>query len=125
MAECVAALPSEKVRIADHPVQCYRADQNSRSEPFIRTIIDQMKTANITVVFVPGTDKNPKDRNENVFYELGVAHAMGLPTIIYAKDYKRMPADLRHLNIIIDKNRLTDSVKEVLSKDEYHPVFVA
>ncbi len=115
----------ENLKIAGHRVKCDRADQNRRSEPFIRTIIEQMKTANITVVLVPGKEDSPTNRNENVFYELGAAHAMGLPTIIYAKDYRRMPADLRHLNIITDENRLTDSLKEVLSKDEYHPVYVA
>jgi hypothetical protein len=84
-----------------------------------------MKTANVTVVLVPGTGQKASDRNENVFYELGVAHAIGLPTIIYAEHYKRMPADLRHLNIISDNKRLIESVKEVLGKDEYHPVYVA
>lgn len=115
----------ERLKIAEHSVQCHRADQNSRSEPFIRTIIEQMKSANVTVVLVPGEHDCPENRNENVFYELGAAHSMGLPTIIYAKDFKRMPADLRHLNIITDEGRLVDAVKEVLSKDEYHPVYVA
>lgn len=115
----------EELRIGDHCVKCDRADQNTRSEPFIRTIIEKMKTANITVVLVPGKKDSPRNRNENVFYELGMAHSMGLPTIIYAKDYRRMPANLRHLNIITDKKRLLDSVQDVLSKDEYSQVYVA
>lgn len=115
----------EELTIAGHRLKCERADQNTKSEPFIRTVIEEMKTANITVVLVPGKEDLPKNRNENVFYELGMAHSMGLPTIIYAQNYSRMPADLRHLNIITDRKRLTDSVQEVLSKDEYNPLYVA
>ncbi len=116
----------ERVSVAGHPIRCVRADQNRRSEPFIRTIIENMRTANVTVVLIPGTKSYQKRHlNENVFYELGVAHAMGIPTIIYAKNYLRMPADLRHLNIIDDDAKLVESVKELMCKEEYHPLYVA
>jgi nucleoside 2-deoxyribosyltransferase len=113
------------LKIGDHFVECLRADKLSRSEPFIRTIVEEMKRANVTVVLLPGTSDEPDNRNENVFYELGMAHALGLPTIIYAASHMRVPADLRHLNIITSKDKLVDAVREVLSKDQYHQIFVA
>lgn len=59
------------------------------------------------------------------FYKLGMAHTFGLPTIIHAKTAERVPVNLRHLNIIKDRCRRLNSVRDVLSKDEYHPVYVA
>lgn len=115
----------EKLKIGAHSVKCRRADQLSRSEPFIRTIVEEMKSANVTVVLLPGANDEPPNRNENVFYELGMAHALGLPTIIYAESHLRAPADLRHLNIITSKDKLVDAVREVLSKDQYNQIFVA
>jgi len=41
------------------------------------------------------TEKNP-----NVFYELGLAHAMGKPTIIITGSMDDVPFDLQHLRII-------------------------
>jgi hypothetical protein len=117
----------EEMKIDGHSLRCRRADDNTKSEPFIRTIIQEMKSANITVVLVPGGAGEPSiaDKNENVFYELGMAHALNLPVIVYAKDEKRMPADLRHLNIIQTCDRLVESVSEILSKDTYEQVYSA
>jgi hypothetical protein len=106
-------------------VGCFRADNNTRSEPFIRTIIEEMKAANLTIVLVPGKPDKAKDRNENVFYELGIAHALSLPTLIHAKNYDRLPADLRHLNIITTEEKLIQSIRQVLESDTYDPVYVA
>ena len=39
-------------------------------------------------------------RNPNVFYELGIAHAVGKPTILITSDIDDMPFDLRHQRFI-------------------------
>lgn len=41
------------------------------------------------------------DRNPNVFYELGIAHAIGKPSILIVQDIEDIPFDLRHLRIIV------------------------
>jgi hypothetical protein len=40
-------------------------------------------------------------RNPNVFYEIGVAHAIGKDTILISKSIEDVPFDLRHLRVII------------------------
>jgi hypothetical protein len=40
------------------------------------------------------------DRNPNVFYEIGLAHAIGRPTILLTQREEDVPFDLRHLRYI-------------------------
>ncbi len=40
------------------------------------------------------------DRNPNVFYELGLAHAIGAPAILVSKKAEDIPFDLRHIRVI-------------------------
>jgi len=40
------------------------------------------------------------DRNPNVFYEIGVAHTIGQPTILLTQRPEDVPFDLRHLRYI-------------------------
>lgn len=39
-------------------------------------------------------------RNPNVFYEVGLAHALSKETILITRDLDDIPFDLRHLRII-------------------------
>jgi hypothetical protein len=39
-------------------------------------------------------------QNPNVFYELGLAHVVGVPTILISQYAKDVPIDIRHLDII-------------------------
>jgi hypothetical protein len=40
------------------------------------------------------------DRNPNVFYEIGLAHAIGKPTILLTQREEDVPFDLRHWRYI-------------------------
>ena len=40
-------------------------------------------------------------RNPNVFYEIGIAHTIGRPTIVISQQIEDVPFDLRHLRCII------------------------
>lgn len=40
------------------------------------------------------------DRNPNVFYEIGLAHAIGRPTILLTQRSEDIPFDLRHRRYI-------------------------
>jgi hypothetical protein len=45
------------------------------------------------------------DKNANVFYELGLAHAIGKPVILVAQAMADVPSDLRAIRVLIyDKN---------------------
>ncbi|WP_109479663.1 hypothetical protein [Paraburkholderia sp. C35] len=65
------------------------------------------------------------DRNPNVFYELGLAHAISKPVILIAKSIEDVPFDLRSIRVLVyDKDHpdwgaklrlsLTKAIKEVL-----------
>lgn len=41
------------------------------------------------------------ERNSNVFYELGLAHAIGKPAILISRKEEDIPFDLRHIRVII------------------------
>ncbi len=47
------------------------------------------------IVIADCTDKNP-----NVFYEIGIAHTLGKPTILITQNPDDVPFDLRHLRYI-------------------------
>lgn len=41
------------------------------------------------------------ERNPNVFYELGLAHAIGKPAILISRKEEDIPFDLRHIRVVI------------------------
>ena len=45
-------------------------------------------------------------RNPNVFYELGIAHALNKATIMLAQDIDDVPFDIRHLRVIVYENSI-------------------
>jgi hypothetical protein len=40
-------------------------------------------------------------RNTNVFYEIGIAHTLGRPTILISQNIEDVPFDLRHIRCIV------------------------
>lgn len=102
-------------------IGCHRADKAVRSGDIIRHVIEHLVTSDIVIADLTG--KNP-----NVFYELGVRHAVSNNTILIAEDLKDIPFDLRSLRAISYqydpehmlklKRMLTQAVKQVLSEHD-------
>ncbi len=68
------------------------------------TIIDDIwrHTGSARVILADLTE-----RNSNVLYELGLAHALAKPVILTAQSIEDVPFDLRHLRIILyDRNKV-------------------
>src|SRR5689334_15801453 len=65
---------------------CHRADQSARPSEIITHVIDQLATAEIVIADLSG-------RNPNVFYELGVRHAVNSNTILITNDIDDVPFD--------------------------------
>jgi len=95
-----------------------RADDLYRPGPIISDI--WMYTQKAKVVLADLAGKNP-----NVFYELGLAHAISKPVILAASSMDDVPFDLRHLRVLeYDQSRhnwgellqyeITSAIKEVL-----------
>jgi hypothetical protein len=80
-------------------LRCYRADEVYKPEPIIETILRGIITSELIIADVTG-------RNPNVFYELGIAHAVKDSCIIVTPSMEDVPFDLRHLRCIVYENSL-------------------
>ena len=75
-----------------------RADDLARPGTIVHDIWSYTQTAAIVLADLTG-------RNPNVFYELGLAHALAKPVILLTESLDDVPFDLRALRVIIyDKN---------------------
>jgi len=97
----------------------HRADDLYRPSTIVHDIWAYTRRAKLLVADLTG--KNP-----NVFYELGLAHALGKPAILIAESMDDIPFDLRALRVIVyEKNhprwgellqaKVEASIKEVLA----------
>jgi hypothetical protein len=71
-----------------------RADELFSSGSVVEQIWEQIKKARVLLADLT-------DRNANVFYELGLAHAARKPVVFAAPKVEDVPFDLRHLRVII------------------------
>src|SRR5215510_9119710 len=71
-----------------------RADEIHRPGSFIRDVLQYLAQAYLVVVDLTG-------QNANVFYELGVRHALSPRTILIARSTSDIPADLREYRTLI------------------------
>jgi hypothetical protein len=108
----------------------HRADDLFRPSTIVNDIWAYTKAARVLVADLTG--KNP-----NVFYELGLAHALAKPAIIVAESMDDVPFDLRALRVLVyDKNapnwgtalkeKVETSIREVLKspKESVLPAFL-
>lgn len=108
----------------------HRADDLFRPSTIVNDIWAYTKKARLLLADLSG--KNP-----NVFYELGLAHALAKPVILIAESIEEIPFDLRALRVITyDKHdpewgrnlrdKVAASVKEILKSplDAVLPAFL-
>jgi len=70
-----------------------RADDFFRAGAIVNDIWSAISAARVIVADCTG-------RNPNVFYEIGLAHAIGKETVLITQSLKDIPFDLRHLRVI-------------------------
>ena len=71
-----------------------RADDLFTPRPIMLDIQDSILAADLILCEMSG-------RNPNVFYELGLAHAIGKPAILISRKKDDIPFDLRHVRVIL------------------------
>lgn len=71
------------------PLSAKRADEVWNSSVLINDILELINHSAVVICDLTG-------RNENVFYELGIAHAWGKPVIPITQRAEDVPFDLRH-----------------------------
>jgi hypothetical protein len=80
--------------VVDHcHLRCLRADAIARSGSITAEIWRHVNEAMCVIADLSG-------RNANVFYEVGLAHAIGKPVVLLSRDISDVPFDLRHLRIV-------------------------
>jgi hypothetical protein len=87
----------QDVRIEGHPdlrIECIRGDQEARPGEIIRGVVRDLVESEFAIAVL--TSHNP-----NVFYELGVRHAIRNNTLLLAENEKDVPFDLRPQRLII------------------------
>lgn len=75
----------------------FRSDEIEHNAGIMNEIMHQIDKASVLIAEV--TDKNP-----NVCYEVGLAHAKGKETILVARKGSNIPFDLKGKNHILYKN---------------------
>lgn len=90
----------QQVVIQEHGLFCVRGDDLYTTGIIVEEIWNKIQEAQI--IIADATGKNP-----NVFYEMGLAHALGKNVIILTQHIDDIPFDLRHRRMIVyDKERL-------------------
>jgi hypothetical protein len=103
-------------------LKAHRADDLYRPSAIVHDIWSYTKKSRVVLADLTG-------KNANVFYELGLAHALAKPVVLVAQSIDDVPFDLRALRVIqYDKNapdwgqllggRITTSIREVLEAPE-------
>lgn len=78
-------------------LKCQRGDEEFIGGNVFRYILEKMLSARLIIANIDG-------RNPNVMYELGIAHAIGKPTILISHHLSEIPFDVKAHHIIIYKN---------------------
>lgn len=95
--------------------QCFRGDDLYGPRAIMADIWRAIRRSELVLADL--TDRNP-----NVFYELGLAHAVGKAVILIAQCMDDVPFDLRHLRVVLYAN--TEAGRKKLASDLWDTVGV-
>ena len=87
---------------------CERVDEQIFNERILDHIYNQITKADVVIA-------DMTDRNPNVFYEVGYAHAIGKLTILLTKNAGDIPFDLKHFPHIVYGDKIS-VLRETLEK---------
>lgn len=104
---------------ADCRVDCVRGDDIFGSNVVMEDVVTAMWRADLVVADLTG-------QNANVFYEVGIAHAIDKPVLLLAQSLDDVPFDLRHRRVLIYEysprgcKRLADSLRSHIQDIQKH-----
>jgi hypothetical protein len=96
-------------------LKCLRGDEEHVTGDILQHILRLMSQARLIIANLDG-------RNPNVFYELGIAHALGKPVLPIASSPEDLPFDIRSTRILFWKTPQELGQK---LRDELLKIFVA
>lgn len=74
--------------------EVYRSDDIRSQRNILQDIVESLATADLIVADLTGS-------NENVFYELGLAHALNRPVLLLTQDLADIPFDLQSYRLVL------------------------
>ncbi|MGY5730654.1 hypothetical protein [Vibrio chemaguriensis] len=83
--------------VLDSGFNCTRGDDEQLSSNILTHIVEQIASSRVVIANISG-------RNPNVFYELGIAHALGKPVVIVSESLANIPFDISNSRILAFKN---------------------
>ncbi|TIP27036.1 MAG: hypothetical protein E5X67_17635 [Mesorhizobium sp.] len=89
-------------------MNCQRADEIFENRSVMQDIVNLIDSSRVVVCDLSG-------RNPNVFYEAGIAHALGKEVILITQRLDDIPFDLRHIRNIVYDNH-AEGRKELTKK---------
>jgi len=92
--------------VTDLGFRCSRGDDSNLSSNILGHIVQQITKSRIVIANISG-------RNPNVFYELGIAHALGKPVLIVSESLADIPFDINSSRILAfeDENDLSKKLR--------------
>ncbi len=93
-------------------VYCERVDEQIYTENMIERIYNQIAKADFLIA-------DMSNRNPNVFYEVGYAHALGKNVILLTQNSKDIPFDFKHFPHIIYNNKITVLKEQLIPKVKF------
>ncbi|MDW0358387.1 hypothetical protein Q8G38_03565 [Halomonas venusta] len=95
----------------DVGLRCYRGDEEHISGDLLPHTLKQLCKARLVIANIDG-------RNPNVFYELGIAHAIDKGTILVSKSLDEVPVDLKSNRILLykDHNDFKEQLRTALTR---------
>lgn len=92
--------------VAGLGLRCIRADDLFDNRPIMDDIWDNIRRSRLVIADLTG-------RNPNVFYEAGIAHALGKEVVLISRSIEDVPFDLRHIRCLIYSDTLRGAKKLV------------
>lgn len=92
----------KKVVQTDFNLKIKRADEIFSTKPIIEDIWEHIRKSKYIIADLTG-------RNPNVFYELGIAHALNKKAILLTQDINDVPFDLKHIRCIVYEDSIAGS----------------
>jgi hypothetical protein len=94
-------------------LKCKRADEIFGVKPIVQDIWEYINKASLTIADLTG-------RNTNVFYEVGLSHALPKKVIFLTQTMEDVPFDIKYIRCIVYKN--TDAGRRKLANDLYRTI---
>ncbi|MGI2900828.1 hypothetical protein [Shewanella algae] len=92
-------------------LRCYRGDEDHISGDLLPHTLRQLCKARLVIANIDG-------RNSNVFYELGIAHAIDKGTILVSQSLDEVPVDLKSNRLLLfkDQKEFKSELKTALTR---------